>query len=124
MLLAIRTRLVVVALAGALALFIAFPPWNRSAVADWKTTDSWGCIWVGETWFSGSTGYGRTAGDPDCTSGVILRFQWYSGGWNDTGNVYQSSSTYSYGALASSVIGSHQLDEQNYGLGQWLYTSE
>lgn len=94
--------------------------------ADANYSDSWGCEFLGETYFYYG-GHAYTYGDLGCVSIVMVRLhyfntntnQWVHLSYNYQSGYYASQSA----ANASSLQGEHQIYVSGYGYGQveWTY---
>ena len=112
----------VVAATLALSVSIPFSFGPQTAEANSVQTNSLGCNWSADTWFT-SIGWASTTGDSACTQDAALEFHYYDGAWGTT--YWQQSYTYwiQWGHAATSIWANHWIMVQ----GQWrqpVFTSQ
>lgn len=111
--------------AATLALSVTIPlrVGLDTAEANSVQTDSLGCVWSGDTWFT-SIGWASTNGNSGCTQDSRVELHYYdNGAWGSTGS--QTSGTWwiQWGHAATSIYAYHQIKVQ----GLWrqeIFTSQ
>lgn len=118
---------VILTLAALPAMFALMASDSDRVVADVNYSDSWGCEFLGETYFYYG-GHAYTYGDLGCVSVTMVRLhyfntstsQWVHLSYNYQSGYYASQSA----ANASALQGEHQVYVTGYGYGQVEWTSE